>query len=152
MAGEMVVIRESRGAVNFLWGFLVLVSAVVLWRGEFGSRTTTTRVVAAVIFVPLGLGAIAAWVWYRRHPSRLEITPAAISLRLPGKSDPATVLPKTGDLYIDSHLVGSARAPSRVSYLKVEGSQGSISLQFFKRADVVDGCTAMGWTFADERA
>jgi hypothetical protein len=143
-----IFVRESRAAVNFLRGFLVVVAALALWRGEFGTRTTSTRVAAAIVFVLVGGGALVAWIWFRRHPGRLEVTPSTVTLRHRGR--PATtVLPKTGDLYLESHLVGSARAPSRVWVLKVAGSEGSISLHFFKHREVEEACTSLGWTFVN---
>src|SRR5204863_9653352 len=105
---------------------------------------------AGVIFVLLGVGGIVAWIWSHRHPGRLEATPSTITLRHRGKPNPDTALQKTGDLYMESHLVGSARAPSRIWLLKVVGSEGSISLQFFNHREVIEACTAMGWTFADQ--
>jgi hypothetical protein len=144
-----IVVRESRASVNFLWGFLVVVAALVLWRGEFGDRTVSTRIAAGVIFVLLGVGGAAAWIWWQRHPGRLEVTPSTITLRHRGKPSPGTVFRKTGDLYLESHLVGSVRAPSRIWLLRVVGSEGSISLQFFKHREVEEASTAMGWTFAE---
>jgi hypothetical protein len=65
-------------------------------------------VAAAIVFVLVDGGALVAWIWFRRHPGRLEVTPSTVTLRHRGR--PATtVLPKTGDLYLESHLVGSAR-------------------------------------------
>src|SRR2546430_13572508 len=79
-----VVVRESRGAVNFLWGFLVVVSIVVLWRAEFGSRTLQTRLVGGIVFRLLGVAAAAGWIWSRRHPGSIEVTPDTITLRRRG--------------------------------------------------------------------
>jgi len=144
-----IVVRESRAAVNFLWGFLVVVAVLVLWRGEFGNRMLSTRIAAGVLFVLLGVGGMVGWIWSHRHHGRLEVTPSTITLRYRSKSDPATVLRKTGDLHMESHLVGSARAKSRIWLLKVDGSEGSISLQFFKHREVIEACIAMAWTFAE---
>jgi hypothetical protein len=64
--------------VNFLWGFLTVVFAAALVRGHFGGPLTTGRIVADVVCGTLLAGSIAAWVWFRRHPARLEITPEAL--------------------------------------------------------------------------
>jgi uncharacterized membrane protein YccC len=74
-----VVVAERPRRVDVLWGFLTVAFGAALVRGHLGAGTATSRIVIDAVFGTLAGGSIAAWVWFRRHPARLEITPEAVA-------------------------------------------------------------------------
>lgn len=138
---DPIVVEQSNTNVNVLWGFLCVAFAVALWRGHLGARTDAGRLVGDVVF---GLGVIlsvAAWVSFRRHPARLEISQDAVVLSHRGQ--PNTIeLRRPGPLYV--HRVFNPRGGAQ-SYLKAVGSDDAIPLVLFNWKDVERACRAAGW-------
>jgi hypothetical protein len=132
--------------VNFLWGFLTVVFAAALVRGHFGGPLTTGRIVGDVIFGALLAAAIAAWVWFRRHPARLEITPEAVEFSHRGQPNPTRLI-GPGKLYVKTTYVGGT---DRLHWLMVTGSEEAISLNMFDHEEVKAACRANSWRFVDD--
>jgi hypothetical protein len=132
--------------VNFLWGFLTVVFAAALLRGHFGAGTTTSRIVIDVVFGALLAGSVGAWVWFRRHPARLDITPEGIAFRHRGQSG-STRLVSPGELYVRTTYIGGT---DRLHWLMVTGSDAAISLNMFNHGEVKDACRTNGWRFVGD--
>jgi hypothetical protein len=143
-----VVVPERPRRVDLLWGFLSLVFAAALVRGHFGASSTTSRLVVDLGFGTLLVGSIAAWIWFRRHPARLEITPEAVAFEHRGQSG-STRLVRPGELYIRTTLVGGT---DRLNFLKVTGSDEAIVLTMFDHEEVKAACRANGWRFVGDGA
>jgi hypothetical protein len=140
-----VVVAERRRRVDVLWGFLTLAFGAALVRGHLAAGTTIGRVAVDVTFGALLGGSISAWVWFRRHPARLEITPEAIVFVHRGHRG-AVRLAAPGELYVRTTHLGT----DRLHFLKVLGSDESIPLQMFDHEEVKATCRASGWMFADD--
>lgn len=141
-----IVVRQHSRTVDFLWGFLVLAFGVALFRGRAGAGTDGGRLVVDLVFGGLVVASIAAWVWFRRRPSRLTITPDAISFSHKRDRE-GTVLRRTGDLYVATPL--GPGAAHRERYLRAEGSEEAIPLLLFDWKTVRDACVAKGWRFSE---
>jgi hypothetical protein len=143
-AGDAVVVRQSRGQRDGLFGGLAAVFVVALWRGYAGAQTSGGRV-AVVVFcglVPAGLTFL--WVRYARRPSHLEITSQAITCVDPqGKQRSLTATPGSELVFT---TLGSGRYRSRA--LTIRGSGTVILLPFFSAREVRRECTARCWRFA----
>jgi hypothetical protein len=68
-----LLVSERSRRVDILWRVLTAAFAVALVRGHIGAGTATGRTVADLVFGALLVIAVAAWIWFRRHPARLEI-------------------------------------------------------------------------------
>jgi hypothetical protein len=99
-----------------------------------------------VIFGTLLAGSIAAWVWFRRHPARLEITPEAVAFSHRGQSNPTRLVPP-GELHVYTTHIGGT---DRLHFLKVTGSDEAIPLTMFDHDEVKAACRANGWRFAGD--
>jgi hypothetical protein len=132
--------------VNFLWGFLTVVFAAALLRGHLGGSSTTTRIVIDLVFGTLLAGSIAAWIWFRRHPARLDITPEAVAVTHRGQSG-STRLVAPGELYIYTTFIGGT---DRLNFLKLTGSDEAIPLTMFDHEEVKAACRASGWRFVGD--
>ena len=146
MTEPVVIVEERRYQVNFLWGFLTITSAVVLWRTHTGSMSSTGRIVAEAIVTAFLLLFAWAWVWFVRHPARLEVTPAEIRFQYSGQKKAAT-LPHTGALYVKRTLIGGKHP---VAFLKVEGSEEGIALGSFDLSAIKEAAYVNGWRFAGD--
>jgi hypothetical protein len=141
-----VLVAERPRRVDVLWGFLTLVFGAALVRGHLGAGTTIGRVAVDVAFGALLGGSISAWVWFRRHPARLEITPEAVVFAHRGQRG-AVRLAAPGELYIHTTHLGTT---DRLHFLKVHGSDESIPLQMFDHEEVKAACRASGWRLAGD--
>lgn len=137
--------RQDRRTVDALWGFLVIVFGIALWRGRAGADTDAGRLVSDVVFGGLMVISVAAWVWFRRRPSRLTISRDAISFSHRSGIE-GIVLRRTGDLYVATPL--GPGAAHRERYLRAEGSDEMIPLLLFDSKTVRRACLAMGWRFS----
>lgn len=133
----MTLVAERSRRVDALWGFLALAFAAALIRGAAGGA----GVALDVLFALLLAGTVAAWIWFRRHPASLEITPEAIVFRHRGQA--GTTLPP-GTLTVRETLLG---ASDRLLFLKVSGSEEAIPLQLFDLEQVKAAARAAGWRF-----
>jgi hypothetical protein len=139
------VVHERKGRVNFLWGFLAVAFGAALVRGHFG-MSGTGRLAVDVAFGGLVAVVLVAWIWFRRHPARLEITPDEVAF-MHDEQPNATRLFRTGDLSIRTTHFGGT---DRLHFLKVEGSEEAISIQMFDHEEVKRACRANGWRFAGD--
>ena len=137
---------ERPRRVDVLWGFLTVAFGAALVRGHLGAGTATSRLVIDAALGSLLAGSIAAWIWFRRHPARLEITEEAVAFSHRGQPN-ATRLVGPGELYIrTTHLGGT----DRLQFLKVTGSEEAIPLQMFDHGEVKTACRASGWRFVGD--
>jgi hypothetical protein len=138
-------VRQHSRTVDALWGFLVLAFGVALFRGRTGAGSDAGRLVVDVVFGGLMAASVAAWVWFRRRPSRLTITRDAISFSHKRERE-GVVLRRTGDLYVATPVApGGAH---RERYLRAEGSDEMIPLLLFDWKTVSEAGLALGWRFA----
>ncbi|MDQ4124470.1 MAG: hypothetical protein M3134_02570 [Actinomycetota bacterium] len=144
--GTIVVKQHSR-TVDALFGFLVLAFGFALFRGRAGAGTDAGRRAGDLVFGGLILVSIAAWVWFRRRPSKLTISRDAIAFSYRSDKE-GIVLRRTGALYVATPL--GPGAAHRERYLRAEGSDAAIPLLLFDRRKVRRACEAMGWRFAEK--
>lgn len=140
------IVRESRGLISALFGFLALCCTAALARGVPGAHTTAGRLAAAVIFGGLLVVILAGWAAALRRPRRLEITQDAI--RYVQRDGRATSLSRQyGD-----HLrwVKQLRGRTWRLGLTIVGTDDVMILGTFSRKTVQRACLARGWHF-DER-
>ena len=146
MSAPSIVVGERSRNVNFLWGCLSVVFAAALLRGHFGGPLTTGRIVGDVFCAALLALSLAGWIWFRRHPARLEITPEVVAFSHRGQRK-ATRLIGPGELYFNTtYIVGS----DRLHWLMVTGSETAISMNMFDQGEVQDACRANGWRFVGD--
>ncbi len=143
MTEPVVIVQERRYQVNFLWGFLTIVSAIVLWRTHTGSMSSTGRIVAEVIVGAFLLVFAWAWVWFVRHPARLAVTPEEFRFQHKGRRR-HTTLPRTGALYVKRTLMGGKHP---LAFLKVEGSEEAVAMGGFDLARIREAAAETGWEF-----
>jgi hypothetical protein len=148
-SGDPVVVPQKARYVNVIWGFLTLVFGLALVRGHFGAATSSGRIVVDVIFGALVAGSIGAWLWFRRHPARLEVSPEVITFSHRGQPNSVRLVRASGDLYV--YTTTSAGGKGRLRYLKVPGSDEGVPLQLFDWGEVQGACIARGWRFTDQR-
>jgi hypothetical protein len=141
-----VVVAERPRRVDFLWGFLTVAFGAALVRGHLGAGTTTSRLVIDAALGSLLAGSIAAWVWFRRHPARLEISPEAVAFLHRGQPN-ATRLVGPGELYVRTTYLGGK---NRLQFLKVTGSEEAIPMEMFDHTEVKAACRASGWRFVGD--
>jgi hypothetical protein len=130
--------------VDFLWGFLAVIFALVLFRSVTGDTTGTAGVLSSAFSTVLLVASIAAWISSRRHPARLEITSKTIELRHGDKPDAVTLRRTDGDLYV-RRVFSGWKYPQ--SYLKATHSDAAISLLPFDSRKVEEACREAGWRF-----
>jgi hypothetical protein len=141
-----VVVAERAGSRNFLWGFLAVVFGAALVRGHLGAETDPGRLVVDVVFGALFVGTVAAWVWFNRHPARLEISAEEVTFQHRGQKKSTRLLRSAGDLYVSTTMLGG-KHPLR--FLKVTGSDEAIALQMFDWPQVQRVCLDNGWRFVE---
>src|SRR4029079_10487196 len=90
VTGPVVIVEERGYQVNFLWGFLTIVSAIVLWRAHTG-MSGVGRMVADVIVGAFLLLFAWAWLWSVRHPAHLEVSPDEIRFQHSGQKGKTTL-------------------------------------------------------------
>lgn len=144
-SGSSVVVREKALNVNILWGFLSVVLGAALLRGHFGAETDAGRLTGDIVGGILFVGAVSAWIWFRRHPAHITVSPDEINFQHRGQSGKGTTLPHVGDLYVHVSWMRNAR----LLWLKVQGSDVVIPLQMFDIAEVRNACVQMNWRFAE---
>ena len=110
--------------------------------------SSTGRIVAEAIVTAFLLLFAWAWVWFIRHPARLEVTPEEIRFQHRGQRKFAT-LPHTGALHVKRTLLGG-KYPN--AFLKVEGSDEAIALGSFDLAAIKQAAHANGWQFAGDES
>ena len=145
MTHTLLVAERSR-RVDILWGFLTAAFAVALVRGHIGAATTTGPTVVDFLFGTLLAVAVGAWIWFRRHPARLQITPEAVVFSHRGQRL-GTTLPAPGELYVHTTFIGGT---DRLRFLKVTGSDEAIPMTMFDDAEVTAACRASGWRFVGD--
>lgn len=143
-AGFPIVVAEKKSSVHVLGGLLSVAFTLALIRGHFGADTDTGRVVGDVIFGLLAAGSIAGWIWFIRHPARLEITPETISFVHRDRARAVTLERSAGDVYVARTFTHR----TQLVWLKVTGSDTAISMTTFDLSEVERACTAAGWRFA----
>ena len=141
----VIVVTESRGSRNFLWGFLTVAFASTFVAINVLAETTGGRVAGGALFGLLLIGSVAAWVWSVRNPGRLEITPDEIVFTH-GHRSRGRRLPHTGDLYV--HVTYPSGHPLR--WLRVTGSDDGFPITLFDVEEIERACVAAGWRFAEE--
>ena len=143
--GALVVVERRRN-INVLWGFLTAVFAGALVRLYGGPTTGLTRIVLYVVFGVLLAGSVAAWVWFRRHPGRLEISRDVITFSHRGQRGSVQLF-RTGDLYVHTSYVGGTNP---LHFLKVAGSDEAVPIMMFDRRELEEACRAAGWRFVSD--
>ena len=138
----MIVVPERSYQVHFLWGFLTIVSAIVLGRAAMG-MSGTGRIVTVSIVGAFVLIFLSAWIWFARHPATLEVTPEEIRFQHLGQKG-FTALPHTGALYVKRTLMGGKHP---LAYLRVEGSDAAIAMGGFDLARIKEAAAETGWEF-----
>jgi hypothetical protein len=141
-----VVVPERPRRVDLLWGFLGVALGAALVRGHLGAETTTRQIVIDLVFGTLFVGVVAAWIWFRRHPARLDITRHAVSFTHRGQPN-ATRLVGPGELYVYTTHIGGT---DRLQFLKIKGSDEGIPLTMFDHEEVKAACRAHGWRFVSD--
>jgi len=147
-AGDAIVVSET-GWKHWIFGFLSVVFAAALVRGQMGAETDAGRISVDLVLGFLTVGTIAAWWWMSRHPARLEISREKITLRHRGLSRMQQIPRTSGYLYIKHVMAGPAKAKTRTTYLCTPGNETSLQLDMFKRDEVTRACLATGWRFID---
>jgi hypothetical protein len=141
---DPIVVEQSNVNVNVIWGFLTIAFGFALWRGHQGAETGAGRLALDVLLGAALVLSGAGWISFHRHPSRLEVSPDAISLWHRGK--PSSIeLRRTGDLYVHTRITPRGGVHR---YLKVVGSDDAIPLAHFNWKRVKDACLAAGWRLA----
>ena len=146
MTEPSVVVAERSRRVDLMWGFLTVVFAAALVRGHAGAGSTGAPTAIDLIFGVLTAGSIAAWVWFRRHPARLEVTPEAVVFAHSGQRG-ATRLAPPGELSIRTKLMGGKNP---VQFLELAGTDLRIPMATFDHDRVQAACRANGWRFAGD--
>ncbi len=144
---DPVLLQESWLWPHVLFGGLLAVVVLALWRGLAGAQTAGGRVAVAVIFG--AAAALAAWAWVVmiRRRGRLEVTGQAITYA-GGKGQPVTLSREQGDM-LRVVQMGAPRYPRRC--LTIQGTSTVIPLNFFRLSEVRQACTARGWQFWQAR-
>ena len=142
------VVNERAGSRNFLWGFLTVVFGAALVRGHLGAETTSGRIAVDLIMGILFAGSLAGWIWFNRHPARLEITPEAVVHVHRGQQG-GLRLANTGHLYISRTFIGGKHP---VAYFRVAGSDEAIPVGNFNVAEVQQATRAAGWQWGERPA
>ena len=138
---DPIVVEQSNASVNVLWGFLCVAFAFALWRGHQGAQAGTGRLVLDIVFSVGVIVSVTAWISFRRHPARLEISQDVITFSHRGQ--PNTIeFRRPGPLYV--RRIFNPRGGAQ-SYLKVVGSDDAVPLVLFNWKDVESACHAAGW-------
>lgn len=145
MDGTRQIVNERAGSRNFLWGFLTIVFGVALVRGHLGAETSGGRIAVDVFAGTLFVASLAGWIWFNRHPARLEITPESI-VHVHRGQDKSLSLPHTGHLYISRTFIGGKHP---VAYFRVTGSDDAISVGNFNVGEVQQATVAAGWQWGE---
>jgi hypothetical protein len=141
------VIRENRGQISAMFGFLTVACAVALVRGVPGAQTTAGRAAAAVVFGGLLVLFIVGWIVMLRRPHRLEITEDAV--RYVRRNGQVSALSRQhGD---ELRWVKQLRGRTWRLGLTISGTDTVMLLGTFSRKAVRQACLARGWRF-DDRA
>ncbi len=141
-----VVVAERKRRVNFLWGFLTLAFGAALVRGHLGAESTASRVVVDLILGLLLVGSISAWVWFRRHPARLEISVEAVTFAHRGQTRSVKLARSSGDLYVRRTMLGGTHP---LLFLGITGSDEVIPLQMFDLEEIEAASVSRGWRFVE---
>lgn len=142
------MVNERAGSRNFLWGFLTVVFGLALVRGHLGAETASGRIAVDAFMGLLFAGSLVAWIWFNRHPARLEITPEAIE-HVAGGQRKSLRLANTGHLYISRTFIGGKNP---IAYFRVVGSDDAIPCGNFNVAEVQQATLAAGWQWGEPPA
>jgi hypothetical protein len=141
-----LTVRESRGQIGVLFGFLTVACAVALARSALGAHTATGRATFAVVFGGLLVLFIVGWVIATRRPRRLEITQDAV--RYVQRNGQVATLPRQlGD---ELRWVKELRGRTWRRGLTIVGTDAVLLLGTFSRERVEQACLARGWRFDDQ--
>jgi hypothetical protein len=138
-----IVVRESRGQISALFGFLTIACAVALARSVLGAHATTGRATFTVVFGGLLALFIVGWIIAARRPSRLEITQDAVRY-VQRNGQVATLSRQLGD---ELRWVKELRGRTWRRGLTIVGTDAILLLGTFSRAPVEQACLARGWRF-----
>jgi len=136
------VVRQSSAQRDGLFGGLIAIFLLTLWRGYTGA-TTTDGHIAIVAFVCAVSAAVSyGWVWMIRRGSRLEISEQAITY-LDRRLGSRTLTRQSGDTL--AIVMSGGRYPQ--PQLTIPGSGTRLPLPFFSVRHVKQECSARGWRF-----
>ena len=140
-----IIVRESRGQIGALFGFLTIACAAALARSVLGADTTAGRATFAVVFGGLLVLFIVGWIIAARRPRRLEITESAVRY-VQRNGQVATLSRQLGD---ELRWVKELRGRTWRRGLTIVGTDAVLLLGTFSRAPVERACLARGWRFDD---
>ena len=136
----MTTIKEKKGAVGFLFGFMAAVLGFAAWRGSGGN--------AQVIAALLGIGAvvflIALILWIRRPTPFLAISPEEIWYGSLGQDGQKIDRNESGRLRFKEGFQKSGW----FLILADERDGTGLLMTGFDMNEVAAACVAHGWTFA----
>jgi hypothetical protein len=138
----VTTLTEKRSSGDTIAGFLVVVAALVAWRGA--ARAPVASVIAGLF----ALVTIAGWLyWRRRPPSELEIGPDAIVW---GSRADAVIRIERGPSGL-LQLRRSAARQTAWSLTSADDASAGIPLIGFDPGAVRDACVTHGWRFDADR-
>ena len=141
MMNEPTVLQEQRSQRDILFGFLVVVLFLPLILMLFRRDVSTSTVVLSCILAAIGVAFGVGWYHLVRHPTILVVNSSAIRLVKDGNQ--IDVVAHTSRQWVAVVVVGGGRN----RHLALRAADGTtLSLQFFRRADVESACLAHGWT------
>jgi hypothetical protein len=145
-AGEpFILVAERRSRVHFLWGFLTAVSILVLVLAYRSDSTLGNLIVVYAVFGLILVGSVAAWIWFVRHPARLEVSYDEISFGH-GPRTGVRFTRDEGDLFVRQTMVG--KTPTL--FLMVTGSDEAIPLGMFDLEEIRKAAAAAEWRFVED--
>lgn len=147
-AAGTVVVRQSHGQREGLFGGLVAVFVLAFARGFPGAQTAGGKIAVTIFCAGVVILLVSGWVRILLHPPYLEISSQAISY-VDGKGQTTTLSRQSGD-ELRFVTTGSGRYRSRG--LMVSGSSTILPLPFFSAREVREQTTACGWQFRSGRA
>jgi hypothetical protein len=137
-----IVVPERKSSVHFLWGFLTITFAVVLFMGHKGAETNAGRLTLDILFGGLALLCLFAWIYMVRNPGRFEITPDMVRLAHKGGKNTQDMLRTSGELYF-------GRTPGRYpqATLRQNGSEDVFIIGTYDTHELKKACESQGWRF-----
>lgn len=142
------IVRESRGQISSLFGFLAVCCAAALARGEPAARTTAGRVAVVVIFGGLLAALAVGWIVWLRRLGRLEITEDAIRY-VPRGGQVTTLSRASRQQGSELRWVKQLRGRTWRLGLTVAGTADVMIVGTFSRKAVQQACLARGWQWAN---
>ncbi len=139
----MTVIRQSKLQRDGLFGILLILLAVAMYRGEAGASSSGGRIAIAVIGGAIAVGLIWAWVRMITRPSLLEMSADAVTLVQPGGERRTLSRAAGNEIVVIVTGGGRYRRPA----LTIAGSGVVLPLGFFDLNTIQRQCQADGWQF-----